>query len=69
VDEALPLVDKMLDLAVVAGITTVNIIHGVGTGRLRAAVREHLKNHPQVRAFRPAEGRQAASITLVEVES
>ena len=69
VEEALPLVDKMLDLAVVAGITTMNIIHGVGTGRLRAAVREHLKNHPQVRAFRPAEGRQAASITLVEVES
>lgn len=69
VEEALPLVDKTLDLAVVAGIPHISIIHGTGTGRLRAAVREHLKGHPQVHAWRPGEGRAAASITLVEVES
>jgi DNA mismatch repair protein MutS2 len=69
VDEALPLVDKTLDLAVVAGIASISIIHGTGTGRLRAAVRSHLKGHVQVKAFRPGEGRQAGAITVVEVES
>lgn len=69
VDEALPLVDKTLDLAVVAGIPSISIIHGTGTGRLRAAVRSHLKGHAQVKAFRPGEGRQAGAITVVEVES
>jgi DNA mismatch repair protein MutS2 len=68
VDEALPIVDKSIDLAVVSGIATINIVHGTGTGRLRVAIREHLLGHAQVKSFRPGEGRQAAGVTVVEVD-
>ncbi len=69
VEEALPIVDKTIDLAVVGGIPSISLIHGTGTGRLRSAIREHLKGHAQVRGFRPGEGRQSAGVTVVEVES
>ena len=48
VDDALPLVDKALDQALVAGRTTLRVVHGVGTGRLRNGVRAYLKSHPAV---------------------
>ena len=50
VDEALPLVDRLLDQAVLQGAERVDIIHGVGTGRLKQAVLEHLKQQPMVKA-------------------
>lgn len=50
VEEALPLVDRLLDQAVLQGAERVDIIHGTGTGRLKAAVREHLKHHALVKA-------------------
>lgn len=51
VDEALPLVDRLLDQAVLQGAERVDIIHGVGTGRLKQAVREHLRHHAMVKAI------------------
>jgi DNA mismatch repair protein MutS2 len=51
VDEALPLVDRLLDQAALHGQERVDIIHGLGTGRLKQAVREHLKHHPLVKAI------------------
>ncbi len=45
VDEALPLVDKLLDQAVLHDCRQVDIIHGIGTGRLQQAVRQHLRQH------------------------
>ena len=69
VDEALPAVDKFLDASARSGRTEVRIVHGHGTGRLRLAVRAHLKGHPQVGAFRPGvagEGGDGATVvTLV----
>jgi len=69
VDEALPLVDKFLDASARSGRTEVRLVHGHGTGRLRAAVRAHLKGHPLVGAFRPGvsgEGGDGATVvTLV----
>jgi DNA mismatch repair protein MutS2 len=50
VDEALPLVDRLLDQAILQGAERVDIIHGVGTGRLKQAVRDHLKHHTGVKA-------------------
>ena len=49
VDEALPLVDRLIDQAVLHGTEKVDIIHGVGTGRLKRAVWDHLKNHGLVK--------------------
>jgi DNA mismatch repair protein MutS2 len=53
VDEALPLVDRLLDQAMLHGQGQVDIIHGVGTGRLKKAVWEHLKHHAAVKDLHP----------------
>ncbi len=42
VEEALNTLDRFLDRAVVEGIPRVKILHGIGTGRLMQAIREHL---------------------------
>ena len=49
VDEALPLVDRLIDQAVLHGQEKVDIIHGVGTGRLKRALWDHLKHHGLVK--------------------
>ncbi len=51
VEEALPLVDRLLDQAMLHGQERVDIIHGTGTGRLKAAIHEHLKHHAAVKAI------------------
>jgi len=56
--EALREVDRTLDRAVVAGLHEVRLIHGVGTGVLRAAVLRHLKGHPQVESHRQGDGHE-----------
>ncbi|HEX6852657.1 MAG TPA: Smr/MutS family protein [Candidatus Polarisedimenticolaceae bacterium] len=58
VDEALGEVDKFLDDASRAGRTEARIVHGHGTGKLKAAVRGFLKGHAHVDAFRPGEPRE-----------
>ncbi len=69
-DEARPLVDKLLDNALWAGLNRVDIIHGKGTGKLKEGLRVYLKNHPAVGAFRggaSAEGGEG--VTVVEMKS
>ncbi|MBQ8537162.1 MAG: endonuclease MutS2 [Clostridia bacterium] len=51
-DEALPQVDQYLDEAVLAALGEVSIIHGKGTGILRAGIQQHLKRHPHVKSYR-----------------
>src|SRR4030095_7066042 len=58
VEEALPLLDKYLDDASLSGLTPLRIIHGMGTGRLRNAVRRFLETHPHVESFSEAEERE-----------
>jgi DNA mismatch repair protein MutS2 len=46
----------------------VRVVHGVGTGRLRDAVREHLARHPLVEEYRPGgahEGRDGATVVTL----
>jgi len=50
-EDALEELDKYLDDAALAGIERVRIIHGKGTGALRNAVRNYLKNNHYVSAF------------------
>ncbi len=69
VDEALPLVDKLLDQAVLHGCRQVDIIHGIGTGRLQHAVRQHLRQHSMVKQFHPGESTQGGrGVTVVEIK-
>jgi DNA mismatch repair protein MutS2 len=48
-EEALAVLDRYLNDAAVAGIDRLRVVHGKGTGALRAAVREMLASHPLVR--------------------
>ncbi|PKM76068.1 MAG: endonuclease MutS2 [Firmicutes bacterium HGW-Firmicutes-15] len=51
-DDALTELDKYLEDANLVGLSQVQIIHGKGTGALRAAVRSYLKGHRYVKDFR-----------------
>ena len=51
VKEALDLTDKYLDDAYLAGIPTVRILHGKGTGALRKAVQDELRENPCVTKY------------------
>lgn len=65
VDEALDALGRYLDDASLAGLEQVTVIHGLGTGALRDAVREMARSHPLVRAFRAGdrgEGGDGATI-------
>ncbi len=69
VEEALPRLEEYVDAAYMAGMPFVRIIHGKGTGVLRAAVREHLRGHPLVQRYKrggPKEGGDGVTVvTLV----
>lgn len=51
VSEALPIVDKYLDDAILAHVYSVRLIHGVGTGALRKAIHAYLKRHASVESY------------------
>jgi len=67
-DEAVDAVDKFLDEASLSSLAQIRIIHGHGTGALRRAVAELLKDHPHVAGFKAAPQDQGgAGATLVEL--
>ena len=53
IEGALEELEKRLDAAFLAGMPFVRIIHGKGTGKLRQAVRQELKNNAYVSSFEP----------------
>lgn len=68
VDDAIPLIDRTIDRALVDGNLSVRIIHGFGTGTLRWAVREHLKGVPFIKSIGSAEPRSGGeAITVVRL--
>ena len=68
-DEAIPEVQKFLDDAVISSLGEVCIIHGVGTGILRAKIQEYLKRHPAVVSFRAGRyGEGEAGVTIVTLK-
>ena len=68
-DEAVPYVDRAIDDALLAGMTQVRIIHGKGTGALRAGLHAYLKTHRSVAAFAMAnESLGGAGVTIVTVK-
>jgi DNA mismatch repair protein MutS2 len=69
VDEALPRLERFLDEAMLSEARTLRIIHGFGTGQLRRAVAEFLRNHPMVASYGPAPDNQGAGgATIVEMK-
>ena len=52
VEAALVELDAYLDRALLAARPEVRVVHGHGTGRLRQAIRSHLRAHPAVAAVR-----------------
>lgn len=68
-DDALDQVVAALDRAVLDGAPFLRIIHGHGTGKLKAALREYLKGSPYVENFRPgdrAEGGDGVTVAKVK---
>jgi DNA mismatch repair protein MutS2 len=68
VAEALPLIDKCIDTALLQGADRVEIIHGRGTGRLMRAIHAHLQDHAQVARLIPDSDRPSGISGVTRVE-
>lgn len=69
VDEALQAVTYFIDDAVQFGADTVRILHGTGTGALRAAIRQYLETVPAVKSFHDEHVQfGGAGITVVHLD-
>ena len=68
VEEALAELDTYLNDAAMSGIQAVRIVHGKGTGALRAAVREQLAHHPLVKSYDSASPKDGGDgVTIVKL--
>lgn len=69
VDEAVVNVDAFIDQAVRSGLSKVWVIHGMGTGRLRAGLHNHFRHHPNVKEFRLGTyGEGESGVTVVTLK-
>ena len=67
-DEACEMVDKYIDDALRAGVKTIRIVHGKGTGVLRRRVTEYLKNDTRVLSVRIGEwGEGDTGVSIAEL--
>lgn len=68
-EEAISVVDKFLDNCYLSSLHEVTIIHGKGTGVLRAGIGEFLRHHPCVKSYRPGRyGEGEAGVTVVTLK-
>jgi len=69
-DEAMPVVEKYINDAFMAGIIRIKIVHGKSGGVLKNAVHNRLANHPLVKFYRLGEyGEGGEGVTIVELYS
>ena len=69
VEDGLDELEQYLEKAYAAGLPFVRIVHGKGTGRMREAVRAHLKKHPYVSSFEEAgDNEGGAGVTVAKLE-
>jgi DNA mismatch repair protein MutS2 len=70
IDEALEELEKRLDAAFLAGMPFIRVIHGKGTGVLRSAIRDALKNNTYVSSFEPGHQNEGGDgVTRVKLAS
>lgn len=68
-DEAISVLDRFLDDAMLAKLPSVRIIHGKGTGVLRKAVQQHLKRSPRIKSVRlGVYGEGEDGVTIAELD-
>ena len=69
VHEALPDVEAFIDSAVISNLEEVRIVHGVGTGKLRAGIHDFLRTHKNVAEYRLGKyGEGEAGVTIVKIK-
>ncbi len=68
-DEALSIVEKYIDSAVLKGMHEVRIVHGKGSGALRMAIHDMFKTHPAIASFRLGQyGEGEWGVTIAELK-
>jgi DNA mismatch repair protein MutS2 len=68
-DEAIAQVDRFIDEALMASRETIWVVHGHGTGALRAAIRAHLSGHrgiDKIRAGEQNEGGDGVTVAFLK---
>lgn len=69
VDDAIYVIDKYLDNCFISGISPIRIVHGKGTGKLRAGIHQYLKKNSRVKSFRLGSfGEGEMGVTVVELK-
>jgi DNA mismatch repair protein MutS2 len=62
------MIDKFIDDAVVSGLHKLRIVHGKGSGALRAKTRDYLRRKKQVISFEtPPQSEGGDGVTVVRV--
>ena len=68
-DDAWYAADKYLDQAIMAGLHSVTLIHGKGTGALKASLRNNLRHDKRIKSFREGVyGEGDGGVTVVELK-
>jgi DNA mismatch repair protein MutS2 len=68
-DEAVNMIDKFIDTALLRGLNRIDLIHGKGTGALRKKISEYLQRHPSVNSFRLGTWNEGGhGVTVVELK-
>lgn len=69
VAEALYEVDNFIDRALIDNLDEIKVIHGVGTGKLKKAIAEHIKKHKRVESFRSGKyGEGETGVTFIKLK-
>lgn len=69
VDEAVIILDRFLDDLLRSGLTECTVIHGKGTGALRAGITQYLKSDPRIKSHRLGTfGEGENGVTIVEIK-